>query len=167
MRRMYRRRSETSDRLSLRVRLSLRSPSLLRLQSRPESASRSCIQLSRTQDVCARTFLSLPDMRCFLPPLECCLGTNPSHAANCLLLLNSVAFPTVATMALAVIGPTPGMASSLWLASLSLCQSLICNSNSFTCRSQNLNGHRISFRNPVLLFIIVLSGDCVDSVKID
>ena len=59
-----------------------------------------------------------------LPPLECCLGTNPSQAASCRPFLNSLASPTVATIALAVIGPMPGnLRQTCWLASFSRCHS--------------------------------------------
>ena len=45
-----------------------------------------------------------------LPPDEYCRGTRPSHAARCRPFLNSLASPTAATIAVAVIGPTPSMA---------------------------------------------------------
>ena len=57
-----------------------------------------------------------------LPPVECCLGTSPSHAASCLPSSNFFAFPMVATNALAVIGPMPRIFSSLQLTSFSRCQ---------------------------------------------
>ena len=41
-----------------------------------------------------------------LPPVECCRGTSPSHAANCLPLAKFFASPIDAISALAVIGPT-------------------------------------------------------------
>src|SRR5438094_9034563 len=43
-----------------------------------------------------------------LPPLECCRGTNPNHAAICRPFAKFFASPTEATSAFAVIGPIPG-----------------------------------------------------------
>ena len=45
-----------------------------------------------------------------LPPLELCLGTNPSHADNCLPFSKQLALPIDATSAVAVIKPRPGIA---------------------------------------------------------
>src|SRR5215472_6387605 len=59
-----------------------------------------------------------------LPPLDRCCGTSPSQAANCRPDLNWVASPTVATIALAVIGPTPGMVASRRLTSFARCQAI-------------------------------------------
>ena len=53
-----------------------------------------------------------------LAPLKCCRGTRPSPAATCLPLSKFLASPMVATSALAVIGPMPGIPASLLLASL-------------------------------------------------
>lgn len=62
--------------------------------------------------------LLMPSNVC-LPPLEHGFGANPSHAINCLPFLYSAAFSIVATIALAVIGPMPRIASSFfyWLRS--------------------------------------------------
>src|SRR5262249_19895056 len=48
-----------------------------------------------------------------LPPVECCRGTTPSHAANSRPFLNVVASPTAPTKAVAVKGPTPSSCASL------------------------------------------------------
>lgn len=61
----------------------------------------------------------------FLPPLECCLGTNPSQAAICHPFSKFLASPTVATSALAVIGPMPGNLASLRLSSFWRCHAVI------------------------------------------
>jgi Tat protein secretion system quality control protein TatD with DNase activity len=42
-----------------------------------------------------------------LPPVEFCLGTSPSQAANSLPLRNVLGSATVAAMAVAMIGPMP------------------------------------------------------------
>nr|WP_236682743.1 hypothetical protein [Rickettsia felis] len=52
--------------------------------------------------------LLIPNSLSF-PPLECCLGTNPSHADNCLPLSKFVALPIDAIKAVAVIKPRPGI----------------------------------------------------------
>ncbi len=82
--------------------------------------------------------LLIPSNTC-LPPLEFCLGINPSHAANCRPFLNSLTSPTVTTMTLAVIGPNLGITVNLRTASFSLQSCRIKTSSSSTCRS-------ISFR---------------------
>ena len=46
------------------------------------------------------------------PPLDLLSGVSPSQAANSLPLLNCLPLPTVATIAEAVIGPTPGIVRS-------------------------------------------------------
>src|SRR5262244_1384249 len=43
-----------------------------------------------------------------LPPVECCLGTKPIHAARLRPDENTFQSPTSATNAVAMIGPTPG-----------------------------------------------------------
>lgn len=48
---------------------------------------------------------------CF-PPLECCLGTNPSQAAKSRAFRNVVMVGAKASIAMAVIGPIPGMDTS-------------------------------------------------------
>ena len=53
----------------------------------------------------------MPPSRSF-PPLDRCCGTRPSHAANWRPDLNCRGSPTVAMMALAVIGPMPGTVRS-------------------------------------------------------
>src|SRR3954451_12261530 len=60
-----------------------------------------------------------------LPPLECCRGTSPSHAANWRPFLNADGSGTVAAIAEAVIGPMPGIVARLQLASFDLCQARI------------------------------------------
>jgi hypothetical protein len=57
-----------------------------------------------------------------LPPVECCLGTNPIHAARLRPDENILQSPTSATSAVATIGPTPGISSSRRLSSLERCQ---------------------------------------------
>src|SRR6516162_1622424 len=57
-----------------------------------------------------------------LPPVECCLGTKPIHAARLRPEVNSFQSPTSATSAVATIGPTPGISSSRRLSSLERCQ---------------------------------------------
>ena len=47
-----------------------------------------------------------------LPPVECCLGTRPIHAARLRPDANALQSPTSATSAVATIGPTPGISSS-------------------------------------------------------
>src|SRR5258705_9145309 len=44
-----------------------------------------------------------------LPPVECCRGTSPSHAAKSRPLRNAAPLPMAATMAVATIGPMPGI----------------------------------------------------------
>src|SRR5712675_2285845 len=55
--------------------------------------------------------LDMPPRR-FLPPVEFCRGTRPSHAANSRPLRNSLGSATVAAIAVAMIGPIPGMVAS-------------------------------------------------------
>src|SRR5262249_23559906 len=50
-----------------------------------------------------------------LPPVEFCRGTRPSHAANSRPLRNAVGSTTVAAIAVAMIGPMPGMVARRWL----------------------------------------------------
>jgi hypothetical protein len=58
----------------------------------------------------------MPARRC-LPPLEFCRGTSPSQAASWRPELKHDGSVTVAAIAVAVIGPTPGIVASLRLAS--------------------------------------------------
>ena len=60
-----------------------------------------------------------------LPPLLFCFGVRPQAADRCRAEVKLEASPIVATTAEAVIGPTPGILASLWLASLPLCHSRI------------------------------------------
>src|SRR5262245_45151431 len=60
-----------------------------------------------------------------LPPVECCLGTKPIHAARLRPDENIFQSPTSATSAVATIGPTPGISSSRQLSSLERCQAWI------------------------------------------
>ncbi len=57
-----------------------------------------------------------------LPSEEFCLGTRPSQAASCRPEENRDGSLTVATKALAVIGPTPGIVPSRRLISFERCQ---------------------------------------------
>jgi hypothetical protein len=52
----------------------------------------------------------MPSNTVFLP-VPVCLGTRPSHAANSRPDLNGFGLPMVATAAVAVRSPTPGMAA--------------------------------------------------------
>src|SRR6516165_10725334 len=65
-------------------------------------------------------FEMLPSLS--LPPVECCLGTKPIHAARLRPDENVFQSPTSATSAVATIGPTPGISSSRRLSSLERCQ---------------------------------------------
>src|SRR5262245_44755549 len=60
-----------------------------------------------------------------LPPVECCRGTKPIHAARLRPDENTFQSPTSATSAVATIGPTPGISSSRRLSSLERCQAWI------------------------------------------
>src|SRR5262245_20086483 len=57
-----------------------------------------------------------------LPPVECCLGTKPIHAARLRPDENVFQSPTSATNAVATIGPTPGISSNRRLSSHERCQ---------------------------------------------
>src|SRR5262249_24674055 len=57
-----------------------------------------------------------------LPPVECCLGTKPIHAARLRPDENVFQSPTSATSAVATIGPTPGISSNRRLCSHERCQ---------------------------------------------
>src|SRR5579863_2558143 len=46
-----------------------------------------------------------------LPPVECSPGTTPSHAENPRPFLKAAPLPMAATVAVAVIGPIPGIAT--------------------------------------------------------
>src|SRR4051812_43656923 len=72
-----------------------------------------------------------------LPPLECCRGTSPSHAANWRPFLNADGSGTVAAIAEAVIGPMPGIVARLQLASSDLCQARIRRSSTSICLSHS------------------------------
>ena len=65
-----------------------------------------------------------------LSPEEFCRGTRPSQAAKCRPDRNWEESPTLATMAVAVIGPMPGMVARRWLCSLLLCHAMISSSSS-------------------------------------
>jgi len=60
-----------------------------------------------------------------LPPVECCLGTKPIHAARLRPDANTFQSPTSAISAVATIGPTPGISSSRRLSSHERCQALM------------------------------------------
>lgn len=57
-----------------------------------------------------------------LLPVPFCCGTRPSQNAKCLPDLKKPALATVATMAVAVMVPTPGLVTSRWLTSFVLCR---------------------------------------------
>jgi len=61
--------------------------------------------ISKLRNYMSPRLVILP--RLFFPPLEFCLGVNPSQAPNCAPFLNCLKSPTVATTADAVTGPTP------------------------------------------------------------
>src|SRR3954471_5145869 len=63
--------------------------------------------------------LDMPPSR-VLPPVEFCRGTRPSHAANSRPLRNAIGSTTVAAIAVAIIGPIPGMVAKRWLTGLLL-----------------------------------------------
>src|SRR5262249_7478529 len=94
------------------------------------------------------------------PPVEHCLGVRPRKAAKWRADLNSLALATVATMAEAVILPTPGMVARRRLASLLRCQARIAWSISLirVCRSHNLSADP-GFRRDARVGIIVDDGD--------
>ena len=73
------------------------------------------------------------------PPVECSFGVSPRNAAKWRADLNSPGLPTVATIAEAVMVPTPGMVASRRLASLLRCQVWIARSIPLMrrCRSQS------------------------------
>src|SRR5438477_4550595 len=58
--------------------------------------------------------LDIPPRR-VLPPVEFCRGTRPSHAANSRPLRNAIGSTTVAAIAVAMIGPMPGIVANRWL----------------------------------------------------
>src|SRR4029078_10231879 len=58
--------------------------------------------------------LDMPPRRC-LPPVESCRGTRPSQAANSRLLRKPLGSATLAAIALAMIGPMPGIVARRWL----------------------------------------------------
>src|SRR6516225_10632030 len=61
-----------------------------------------------------------------LPPVECCLGTNPIQAARLRPEQNAFQSPTSAINAVATIGPMPGISSSRRLSSHDRCQAWMC-----------------------------------------
>src|SRR5262249_43601229 len=78
-----------------------------------------------------------------LPPVVCCLGTNPIQAARLRPERNSLQSPTSATSAVATIGPMPGISSRRRLASHERCQvrillsiDLISAADISVCRSE-------------------------------
>ncbi len=60
-----------------------------------------------------------------LPPVDCCFGTSPIHAARLRPDPNAFQSPISATRAVATIGPMPGISSSRRLASHERCQARI------------------------------------------
>ena len=71
--------------------------------------------------------------RLSLPPVECCLGTKPIHAARLRPDANVFQSPTSAMRAVATIGPTPGISSSLRLSSHDRCQAWMRFSSTDLC----------------------------------
>jgi hypothetical protein len=67
------------------------------------------------------------------PPLECCFGTSPIQAEKLRPERKALGSAMMAVRAVASTGPTPGIASSCWLASLDRCQAMIKRSNSRIC----------------------------------
>ena len=67
------------------------------------------------------------------PILAFCLGTSPIQAEKSLPDRKALGSATLATKAVAKVGPTPGMSSSRRLASLDRCQALIIRSNCRIC----------------------------------
>src|SRR5881394_749765 len=78
--------------------------------------------------------LDIPPRRC-LPPVEFCRGTRPSQAANSRPLRKPLGSTTVATMAVAMIGPMPRTLARRWLTGLLLCQAMSCFSIAATAAS--------------------------------
>jgi hypothetical protein len=77
-----------------------------------------------SQRKCRLPCFEIPPSLSF-PPVECCLGTKPIHAARLRPEENVFQSPTSATSAVATIGPTPGISSSRRLSSLERCQAWI------------------------------------------
>lgn len=63
-----------------------------------------------------------------MPPVGLCLGTSPSQEANSLPLRNVFGSATFAAIAVAMIGPIPGMVARRWLTGLLLCHARTCAS---------------------------------------
>lgn len=76
---------------------------------------------TRRRRIRPSTILLIPACRS-LPPLLHARGVRPSQAATCLRDRNRDGSGTLASMAVAVIGPTPGLAPSRLPASLARCQ---------------------------------------------
>ena len=62
-------------------------------------------------------------------------GTRPSEAANSRPLRKPLGSVTVAAIAVAMIGPMPGIVASRWLTGLLLCQAISCFSIAATAAS--------------------------------
>src|SRR5438045_2258065 len=82
--------------------------------------------------------LDMPPRRC-LPPVEFCRGTRPSQAANSRPLRNPLGSATLAAIAVAMIGPMPGIVARRWLTGLLLCQAMSCFSKIRNCGFQLLD----------------------------
>src|SRR3954453_2309955 len=63
--------------------------------------------------------LDIPPRR-LLPPVEFCRGTKPSHAANSRPLRKPLGSATIAAIAVAMMGPMPGIVAKRWLTGLLL-----------------------------------------------
>ena len=87
-----------------------------------------CAGRKQAAQVGSPCLLILPSLS--LPPLELCLGTSPIQAEKSRPDRKAFGSATLATIAVASAGPTPGIASSRLLVSLERCQALIMRSNS-------------------------------------
>ena len=86
----------------------------------------------RTEVACSHVSalprLDIPPNR-FLPPVEFWRGTRPSHAANSRPLRKPLGSATIAAIAVAMMGPMPGIVAKRWLTGLLLCQPISCFSS--------------------------------------
>jgi len=85
-------------------------------------------QRNTARDPCTKRRLRYPSPRLeirpsrLLPPDECCRGTRPSQADKWRPELNGEPSPMVASSAVAVMTPTPGIVVNRWLACWERCQ---------------------------------------------
>src|SRR3954452_13279357 len=90
--------------------------------------------------------LDMPPNR-FLPPVEFCRGTRPSHAANSRPRRNPLGSATIAATAVAIMGPMPGIVAKRWLTELLLGQAISCFSRTVPL----LRSARSAWRAPAAL----------------